>query len=470
MQSLKQETSKRLKGNFYLFFKMFWSKVSTDELVKSKHIEFICNEFQKLGEKIIAREKPDFDWLIVNVPPGSSKSTIASIMFPTWLLTCDNSLFIINTSYSNDLAIGFIRKSKRIFESVEYQTIFGKLELTKDNEGHIETKSGGGRYATSTGGTITGVHANCLISDDPLSVEQSYSKTFIEKANRYLLQTLSTRKRDKNITPQILIMQRLNEDDCSGHILSKDFKTKHICLPAQISENCTNPELYTNGLLDENRMNLSVLNEMRTSLGSYGYAGQFDQLPAPLDGGMIKREWIEIISEHFLPREIIKNCYIDGAYTSSTANDPTGIMISSFYNGILYILNWSTQYLEMPELLKYVKNYAVQNEIGLKSRIRIEPKASGKSLKQLLRNETNLNVSEIEGKHISEGKIARVNTCTPSIEGGKIKLIKGFWNNDFLNELSIFPNGKHDEAIDCLCYAIYDEIINKTTFKPRTSI
>lgn len=451
----------RLKNDFYLFFQAFWEKVSSDELVLSKHIEFICKELQELGFKIINREKPDFDWLIVNVPPGSSKSTIASIMFPTWLLTNDPSLFIINTSYSNDLAVGFIRKAKPIFESVEYIDIFGKLELQKDNEGHIETKKGGGRYATSTGGTVTGVHGNVIINDDPLSVEQSYSKTFIDKANRYLLQTLSTRKRDKNITPQILIMQRLNEDDCTGHILSKGLKVKHICLPAELNPETTNPELYTNDLLDPNRMNLDVLREFKLNLGSYGYAGQFEQRPAPIEGGLIKRDWFEIVSQNEVPDFVSRNIYLDGAYTKDTKNDPTGIMVSAFYNNTLYVLNYHYDYLEMPQLLSFLPKFAEENNLNLTSKVMIEPKASGISLQQLLRQNTKLNAILINGKHVSEGKFARTNAVAPSIQAGKVKLIKGHWNEHFINEISMFPNGKHDEALDCLCYSIYDNLVKK---------
>lgn len=457
--AVRLQTAKTLKSNFYLFFLQFWDKISSDKFVYSKHIEYICNELQILGEKIIKREKPDFDWYIINVPPGSSKSTIVSIMFPTWLLTNDPSLFITNTSYSSDLAVSFIRKSKNVIDSPEYQFLFDKIELTKDNEGYIETKQSGGRYATSTGGTVTGTHANVLISDDPESAEQSRSEAFRNTANRYITETLSTRKRDKEITPIILIMQRLHELDPTGYLLAKKLNIKHICLPAIADGSESNKSLYVNGLLDPIRMNENVLNNYRSTLGSYGFAGQFMQKPAPDEGGKIKREWFEIVNESDIPQHLAVNCYIDGAYTKNTTNDPTGLMPCVFHNNILYIKHWSAKYFEMPELLRYFKEYAEIHKIGMTSRIRIEPKASGLSLKQLIFNETRFNVSEIIGKHVSESKVARVDACSPTMEAGRVKLLKGAWNEDFLTELAIFPNGKHDEAVDCLCYAIYDYFV-----------
>ena len=117
MNGLLDNVASKLKSDFYLFFAMFWEKISSDDLVESKHIKFICDELQKLGEDVIARRKPPYDWLLINVPPGSSKSSIISIMFPTWLLTKDPSIFCINASYSSDLATGFIRKAKVITRS-----------------------------------------------------------------------------------------------------------------------------------------------------------------------------------------------------------------------------------------------------------------------------------------------------------------------------------------------------------------
>ena len=443
----------KLQKDFYLFFKMFWDKVSPDEYISSKHIKYICSELQELGEAIIEHKQIPYDYLVINVPPGSSKSTIASIIFPTWLLANDSSIFTINTSYSNDLATGFIRKSKLIFNSPEYIEIFGELELTKDNEGHIETVKSGGRYATSTGGTITGVHANCIIIDDPLSVEQSYSKTFIDKANRYIFQTLTTRKRDKSNTPVILIMQRLNEDDPSGHILSKDFNTKHICLPAEISEIATNKELYTDGLLDPVRLSKKVLNDLIISLGSYSYAGQIDQRPAPLEGGIIKREWFDYFTDEIDINEF--DLCIDTAYTKNTQNDPTAIIKYQIKDNILYIIEVFQLWLEFPELEKKIIELANRN-----TKIYIEPKASGLSIVQQLKQNTMLNI--ISDTNPTVDKITRLNAVTPIIESKRIKLLKSAWNDNYLTELCTFPNAKHDDLVDVTVMAL-----NKMNKKKR---
>ncbi len=192
-------------------------------MVVSPHIEFICKELENIGKNLLSGKDSRHDWVVINVPPGSSKSSICSIIFPCWILANDNSKFIINSSYSDSLSTGFIRKSKAILKSESFEEIFAKIDFTKENESYLETSTGGGRYATSTGGTVTGSHSDLFIVDDPLSVEQSYSKAVTDRANRYLTETVPTRVRDKKKAVKIIIMQRLSENDPTGYFKSSSL-------------------------------------------------------------------------------------------------------------------------------------------------------------------------------------------------------------------------------------------------------
>jgi len=450
-----------LKSDYYSFFRIFWRKCSLDELILSNHIELICNELNSLGNHIINRTYCGYDWLIINVPPGSSKSTIASILFPTWLLANDPSLFIINTSYSDSLATGFVRKSRDILTCTEFSNLFGAVELAKNNENFIETKQGGGRFASSTGGTLTGKHANVLIVDDPLSVEDSYSKTKRDRANRYITETLITRKRDKSNTPTIMIMQRLHEEDPTGYLLAKGLKVKYINLPAEQDGNETHPEMYTDGLLDPIRMSADILQTFKTTLGSFGYAGQFQQSPFPEGGGLVKREWFNIIDQ--VPEGITWDLFIDGAYTDKTKNDPTGLLVVGKKDNNIYVRNCHHAHKELPQLISFLPEYAALNGMNHLSRTYVEPKASGHSLEQYLR-QSNLNPVLISNPLISQGKTARLNEATPSMESGKWHVLRGAWNDEFFGQLCGFPNAKHDEAVDLCGYAAnryFNKFFNK---------
>lgn len=441
-----------LKNDYYSFFCFFWPLISDEKLIRAKHIKYICDELTILGNSIINRLKPEFDWYIINIPPGTSKSSMVSILWPTWLLANDPSIFTINSSYSSDLSDGFVRKSKKVIDSQTFKLLFGEIAFTKETESFFETSKGGGRYATSTGGTIVGIHGNILISDDPLSVEQSYSKAARDRANRFLTSTLPERVRNKSITPIVLVMQRLHDDDPTGHILGKGANVKHICLPAELSEKATNKELYDNGLLDPIRINKEVISKKKIELGAFGYSGQYDQQPHPEGGGKIKKEWFNFIHEKELPGNLIWDLWVDGAYTKQTENDPTGLLLTANQENRLYIQRFHSAHLEMPELLKLIPNFVTS--FTEKSKVFIEPKATGKTLRQLLTKDTRLNAVEIESHLVSEGKEARIQTAAPKVESGRVYLVKGQWNDEFIHQLEGFPTAKHDEAVDLLGYAV----------------
>ena len=86
--------------------------------------------------------------------------------------------------------------------------------------------------------------------------------------------------------------------------------------------------------------------------------------------------------------------------------------------------------------------------------IYVEPKASGKSLKQLIQSQTSLNITEIKSNFVNSSKIENARATAPYIEGGRVILVEGAWNESYLNQVATFPNAKHDEHIDLTCYGV----------------
>jgi len=112
----------------------------------------------------------------------------------------------------------------------------------------------------------------------------------------------------------------------------------------------------------------------------------------------------------------------------------------------------------MPELIRFIPNFITSLGINVKM-VYVEPKASGKSIVQLLKSQTNINVAEIKSNLTSVSKIERARTVSPFIEGGKINLVDGKWIDNYLSQIAMFPNAKHDEHIDLTSYAIDLELI-----------
>lgn len=343
--------------------------------------------------------------------------------------------------------------SRDIIRSDKFQKYFPfvKIKSDFDNKTEYHTTGRGKRFATSTGGAATGVHADVQIVDDPLNVEQSVSKAERLKANRHLLQTLTTRRKDKEKCPTILVMQRLHEEDPTGMLLdTMPEECEHICLPAELSSNCTHPDQYIDGLLDPIRISSEIIESQRKALGSYGYAGQFGQRPAPEDGGMLKRSYFNIIDTHLVPHGNV-DFWVDPAYTKDQNNDPSAIIATVSAQGNLYVIGATTARLEFPDLIKLIPEFCSQYGYTAASTIWVEPKASGKDIVYTLRRSTNLNIREFESP--TKDKEARVRDVLPAIESGRLFLQRGGWNQSFIDQCAAFPNDKHDDMVDCLTMA-----------------
>lgn len=232
------------RKSFYYFVKTFWAVIIPEVPVFNWHIEYICKELQDLSYYIVNRLPKPYD-IIINIPPGSTKSTIVTIMWHPWLWTQDPRLRVISNSYSGDLSLEHASKSKDIITSDLYRTLFPEIIIRHDKsgKGSYENVKGGARYSTSTGGTITGKHAHIILNDDPVNPKQAESDSLRLQANEHT-KTLSSRKVDKKNTPMVTIMQRLHDDDVTGYLLKKKGdKIRHICLPAEVSDRVNPPEL-----------------------------------------------------------------------------------------------------------------------------------------------------------------------------------------------------------------------------------
>lgn len=452
--------------SFYEFVKSFWDEIVQEDFKDNWHIKYICDELQYLVSFIQYRKKKPYD-LIINVPPGSTKTTLVLQMFPAYLWAIDASIRIISSSHSATLSEASSVKSKDIILSKKYKRYFPHVELRVDSKSksRYATTKGGNRHTTSTTGNATGDHAHIKLMDDLQDISKAGSQADRIAAINHM-KMLFTREVEKGNSINVLIMQRLHELDCTAYLLglSSKRKVKHICLPAELSELVSPVEckaMYKDGLLDPVRMSREILEEKAVELGTYGYASQFKQEPTPPEGGIIKRNWFNIMpKEQFFISNSIFHFFIDTAYekkkninksTNEAKNDPTGLLCTVEQRGIVYLWDYREVYMELPELCKFIENWAKANNYTNKSLIKIEPKASGKSTVQTIREYTSLNVSEIEGP--KDSKETELTNAAPAIESRRFTLIQGEWNRLFLDRVCGFPNAAHDEAVDLICYA-----------------
>lgn len=459
-------------NSFYFFFKTFWPEMSGETYIDARHIQYICEKLQFFAMKVIRGEKI-LKTIVINVPPGSSKSTIATIALPMWVWLHKPSLSTANISYSATLSSQHAYKARAITESPKWHVLFdnifrlryGKeLQIVKQNQNEVLNNFKGNRFNTSVGGTILGMHADIFIKDDLVSAEQAQSDVEREKANRWNDETTSSRRKNPSCYLDIYISQRLHENDICGHVLNKNLDIFHICLPAQLTgTNFVSPEealsLYTDGILDPNRRPLDVLMVLKEEMGSSGYTGQYLQMPFSLEEQAIRPSMFEIVNER---DDMTFDLFIDGAYTEDTKNDPTGITVFGFKDHTLFVKQAYNVWKTLPELLKFIKELGTAKIFDPeKGRIFIEPKASGYSLAQYIESETDynyvligLNSDKDEKNIVGQGKTARHNLIQPKAESNRIKVFRGNWNDDYLTQVCGFPKAAHDEQVDNTGYAV----------------
>lgn len=448
-----------LKGlceNSLLFFaKYIYKENHGKHFIEAPHFKKIANTLEQVYKGEIKR-------LIINIPPRYGKTELAIKIFISWCLAKKPSSKFIHLSYSDSLALDNSSQTKEYIQSDAFQSLW-QMTLKKDAQSKSKwyNEFGGGVYATSSGGAITGFGAGgtdentfegAIIIDDPLKPDDAFSEVKRTTINERYNNTIRSRVNNRNV-PIIIIMQRLHEDDMSGFLLNggSGEKWHHLCMPV-LNEN--------NQPLWKDKHNFKEIEQIRQA-NRYTFSGQYMQSPSPEEGGEWKKEWFKVIDKSELPNGIRWECFIDGAYTKDTRNDPTGLQIAGSKNNNLYILSSIDKYLEMPELKAFIQPYF--NASGVRvSLTLVEPKASGKSLVQLIRNETNIPITEIKTDFVKASKIERARIASPYIEAGRVFLVKGNWNDNYLHQVSMFPNAKHDEHIDLTAYAIERNLLRKS--------
>lgn len=451
---------------FYRFFCELWETIEAVELIPNWHIEFICDELQLAYERWERGESQDD--ILINVPPGSSKSTIVTQLFPAWLWVKNPSIRIISSSYASDLSTAHAVKTRDVLESDKFKLLWpDKIKFKQDTAGktHYKNTLMGERFVTSTGGRVTGMHGDFILNDDPINPESSASEADLLKANRFTSRTLSTRKTNKKRTVTIMVMQRLSEKDPAGTWIKNKKNLRHFCLPGKLADNINPPELaqyYLNGLLDPVRLDEEALAKLQEDLGSYGFAGQVQQKTTPEGGGIWKAEWFNVIPDMLMPERSKMTNYgtdWDTAYSESASNASSAGITSGVFNGRMYIDQFDYFFKEFPDLIKEMKEWPDPHYI--------EAKASGKSAKQTL---AVAGIPAIEVQ-VNGDKMARAQDATPKAEGGLVCVRKSIFDrlmNDSVQGVAFFPRGEKQDVADTLAQAIIRHYGKVTLKRPRT--
>jgi predicted phage terminase large subunit-like protein len=432
----------------------FYELNPTTKFLLNWHLEVVASALEDCRRGEITR-------LAINLPPRYSKSLYASVAFCAFVLGHNPSAQIICASYAQELANKHALDCRTILASPWYQALFPHTRLSPERQAVQEfmTTQHGCRMSTSVDGVLTGRGADLIIIDDPLKPDEALSDSRRKAVNDWYDHTLYGRLNDKRTGRIILIMQRLHEDDLVGHVRSLE-PWKMIRFPAIAEEDETHAIKTPYGTrpfqrrageaLHPEREPLDVLNHIRETLGEYNFACQYQQSPAPLGGGLVKAEWFKTYTAADVPAEF------EMIFQSwDTANKPTELSDYSVCTtwGVkekhIYLRHVFRKRLGYPELKRAVREQA---EVFSPQTILIEDRASGTPLIQELVSEGMQTIQKYEP---TTDKITRMNSVTSTIENGFAHLPdKAAWLDEYLHELTSFPNGKYDDQADSTSQAL----------------
>lgn len=466
------------------YARYFFNVRDAMEFVVSPHHIIMAKTLQRVLNGEITR-------LIINVPPGYTKTELAVIFFMSQGLAINPGAKFIHTTYSDELALENSQKTKDIVESAEYQSLF-KARIRSDSNAKKKwyTENNGGVYATASGGPITGFRAGkfqtgfqgAFIIDDAIKPDDAFSETVRTKINNRFMNTFHSRLAVKSRTPMILIMQRIHEDDPTGFLLQGGTGEKwhHLFLPSPIPKGKIEdwyPKEYTHGIpipydLPEGALwpfkhTDADLDQMDRA-DPYTTASQYHQSPSPKGGAIFKDEHWRLWA--VLPRDLAYiRIYADTAEKTGEENDYTVMQAWAYSHSLgIILLDQFRGKVEAPELETTMMDFwnkiaeqAIKLNVPI-THLKVEEKSSGTSLIQNIKRKTKLPISAITRV---KDKVTRAYGAVPQINIGNVWIpLDAPWVFEYKAEFRKFSplmSHKHDDQIDPTIDAINDMLTNQ---------
>jgi predicted phage terminase large subunit-like protein len=435
-----------LRSDLHSFvWKSFQTILQGTPYLPNWHIEATVHQLMRVEAGELSR-------LMINQPPRSLKSICVSVAYVAWLLGRDPTRRIIVVSYANELAAELHRQFRMIIDAPWYQALFPAMRPARDSGSELVTTAGGGRYATSVGGTLTGRGADLIIIDDPLKAEEAMSEVARKRNIDWYTGTLVSRLNDKEHGPIVVVMQRLHENDLAGHLLDQGG-WEHLDLPSIAVEDSvialSRGKVMTRragDVLHAARESKEGLDRIKAEIGSLRFSAQYQQRPIPLEGNLIRRDWFRsygALPDQPHPR-IVQSW--DVAMMTGDTNDYSVCTTWQMIQGDYYLLDVFRARLEYPTLRRKIASLAAQHGAAT---ILIEDVGPGMALLQDLRRDLPPGMPRPIGQKPKGSKADRMVAQSAKIEAGHVHLPReAHWLDTFMLELLGFPNGRHDDQVD----------------------
>lgn len=437
---IRKELEKELARRSYADYCLY---VHEGKWFLGKHLKLICSKL----EQFINREMSQ-NILIISLPPQHGKSQAITETLPSYYLGKWPERRVIETSYGDDLARRFGRRNKQKVERFGQELFNISLSRNSRSDTEFEITQGGSMISRGIMAGITGQPGDLIIIDDPIKNRQeAESQTYRERIWDEFLNSILTRLSASGVI--ILIMTRWHEDDLAGRLLKvMPDKCLEINIPLEAEDNDILGRQPGEALFPEIGKDNIWLADFKkayiTQEGSRAWSALMQGRPTALEGNMLKRSWWRYYKELPAQFEAMVQSW-DLTFKDSDGSDYAVGQVWGKLGGNYYLVDQVRDRMDFPTTIQAIKNMTAKHpEVLIKL---IEDKANGSAVISMLRNK----IPGIIPVNPEGGKVARVNAVSPAIEAGNVYLPEGaMWINDFIEEASAFPNGKHDDMIDAM--------------------
>jgi phage terminase large subunit-like protein len=442
-QAVDQYEKIRCEESLYEFTKAAWEVVEPSvKFIENWHLKVVCGYLEAFHYNQLPDKR-----LIINIPPSGAKSLVTSVTYPCWTWIHNPGERILTFSAEKSLATRDALKMKHIITSEWFQKYWGDIKLSEDqNEKTLYLNNKFGyRQATGITASNTGKRASLIILDDVLDSKQAFSDIIRQNVNDTWDQSINSRLNDPVTSGVVLIMQRLHQDDLTGHLLKKTKEVwTHLKIPMRYEGTPTfdgndigrpdlvDPRTKKGELMFPARFPERSVQALEESLGEYGACGQLQQRPSPLGGGIIKKHWWRVWPDD-IPLPICDHIFISFDTAFSEADSKNAAFSAATRWGIFWheqrdrycilALGMWFDRVGYDELRRIVQEMDKKHKPDI---LLIEKKATGITLVQDMKRAVPGSVKSYSpGK--GEDKISRAHSVSPMLESGQVYIPNKEW-------------------------------------------
>lgn len=445
------------------FVECAWQQIEAFEPIIEPHMHLMCAHYEAVGRGEIRD-------LVVEVPPGTSKSTITSILWPAYDWIQNPWRKWLNTSYAEDLSISFARRFLELVSSEWYKERWDHIEIKGGGRaaaGDFWNTLGGRRFSTMLAGVATGVHAHILVCDDPHKPDElkqggEIAKKHLDNDWKAWTGTFSSRHADPATFARVVIAQRLHEDDVSGRML-KSKKTVNVHLPMEfVAKRAMHTKWGKDWRKEEGellapqrfpREVIDAKKDQHTGMSASDYAAQMQQTPSPESGNILKEEWFTRRWTALPP--MLSNWFIsaDCTFKDTKGSDFVAIGVYAALRNQLYMVDLINKRMSFTDTCTEIERLYTMWP-GVRT-VLVEDKANGPAVIDSLRATLN-GVTPVEPRG---SKYARAVASTQTLRGLPGIVIPAYLGIDggteaFIVQCKHFPMGSHDDMVDQLTQAV----------------